>query len=198
MTIDRLGAATIKQIRGIHDLKSYRNACYTLKTIEEYVSSTFVNKEKVLYLNRIGRNLIGSDKEVKKNQNLEHTLFRNDVYLHLNCPLDWQTEKVIEFEQKQPNLNGILMRGVNVATKNKIVSDGYYLRNGYTHIVEIDNKRDMKDNHAKIKAYIEAFKHLDTPRLEIFTPTIDRKRKFEKWLLDYKLRGEVKTYDEIN
>ena len=197
MTIDRLGAATIKHLRGIHDLKTYRNACYTLKQLEQYTNTTFYNREKVFYLNKSGRDLIGSSKEFKVSQKLEHTLLRNDVYIYLNCPIDWQSEKVIEYASEQPNLNGIIIRGVSVATKKKIVSDGYYSRNGYTHIVEIDNKRDMKDNHKKIISYAECFKHLDTPRLEMFTHTLDRKRKLEKWLIDNKLRGEIKTYEEI-
>lgn len=197
MTIDKLGAATIKHLRGIHDLKSYRNACKVLKQIEQYTQTTFYNKQKVFYLNKQGRDLIGSEKEVKRNQNIEHTLLRNDAYIYLNCPFDWQNEAVIEYDAQQPIGNGIIIRGMSVATKSKIVADAMYKRNGYTHLVEIDNIRDMKDNLKKIKSYADCFKYLDTPRLEIFTTTLDRKRKFERWLLDYKLRGEVKTYEEI-
>lgn len=197
MTIDKLGAATIKHLRGIHDLKSYRNACKVLKQIEPYTQTTYFNKQKVFYLNKCGRDLIGSEKEVKRNQNIEHTLLRNDAYIYLNCPFDWQNEAVIEYDVQQPIGNGIIIRGMSVATKSKIVADAMYKRNGYTHLVEIDNIRDMKDNLKKIKSYADCFKYLDTPRLEIFTTTLDRKRKFERWLLDYKLRGEVKTYEEI-
>lgn len=198
MTINRLGAATIRQVHGIHpELKTYRNACYALKQLEPYTNTTFYNREKVFYLNKSGRDLIGSEKEFKVSQKLEHTLLRNEVYIYLNCPIDWQNEKVIEYASESPNLNGIIVRGVNVAKRNKIVSDGYYLRNGYTHIVEIDNKRDMKENHKKIIAYKECFKYLDTPRLEMFTNTLDRKRKLEKWMIENKLRGEIKTYEEI-
>ena len=32
---------------------------------------------------------------------------------------------------------------------------------------------------------------------EIFTTTLDRKRKFEQWLQDYKIRGDVLKYEEI-
>jgi len=197
MTIDRLHLATIKHLRGIHDLKSYRNACRILNKLEPYTSTTYFNKEKVFYLNKCGRDLIGSEKEVKRNQNIEHTLLRNDAYIYLNCPLDWQSEAVIEYEVEQPNNHGIIIRGMSVATKSKLVTDAMYKRNGYTHLVEIDNTRDMKDNLKKVKSYADCFKYLDTPRLEIFTTTLDRKRKFEKWLLEYKLRGEVKTYEEI-
>lgn len=197
MTIDQLGAATIKHLRGIHDLKSYRNACFVLKKVEPYTHQTFFNKEKVFYLNKDGRSLIGSEKEFKKNQNLEHTLLRNEAYLYLNCPLDWRNEVALEYAVEQPVVAGIIVKGMNVSKKNKMVADAIYKRNGYTHIVEIDNKRDMKDNHKKIKSYCECFKSLDTPRLEIFTHTLNRKQKFEKWLREYKLRGDVWTYEEI-
>lgn len=197
MTIDQLGMATIKHLRGIHDLKSYRNACFALKKLEPYTSTTFFNKEKVYYLNKCGRSLIGSDKDVKKTSNLEHTLLRNNVYLHLNCPIDWCNESVLEYEVEQANSYGIIMKGLSVATKCKMVADAVYTRNGYTHIVEIDNVRDMKDNRKKLQSYVDCFKYIDTPRLEIFTTTLDRKRKFEKWLIDFKLRGEVIIFNSI-
>lgn len=197
MTIDQLGAATIKNLRGIHDLKSYRNACYALKKIEPFTHQTFFNKEKVFYLNKQGLSLIDSDKGQCKKSNLEHTLLRNEAYIYLNCPVDWKCEVVLEYEVETPNNFGIVIKGMNIVTKNKMVADAIYKRNGYTHIIEIDNIRDMKDNHKKIKSYVDCFKSLDTPRLEIFTTTIDRKRKFEKWLHEYKLRGEVKVFDEI-
>lgn len=199
MTIDRLGAATIRQIHGIHEseLKSYRNACAAIKRLEPYVHTIYFNKEKVLYLNKPGRDLIGSDKEIKQNQHLEHNLLRNEAYIYLNKPVDWQIEKSLEYEVQQANQLGILIKGMNVATKNRVIADAYYTRNGYTHLVEIDNKSDMKDNLRKIKSYVEYFKFLDTPRLEIFTRTSNRKNTFKKWLLEYKLRGEVLTYDEI-
>ncbi|WP_148335121.1 hypothetical protein [Bacillus massilioanorexius] len=189
--------ATIKNLRGIHDLKSYRNACYVIKKIEPYVNTTFFNKEKVFYLNKQGLSFIDSDKQQVKKSNLEHTLLRNEAYMYLNCPLDWKNECVLEYEVMQPNNLGIVIKGMNVVTKSKMVADAVYKRNGYTHIVEIDNTRHMQDNHKKIKSYVDCFKSLDTPRLEIFTTTLDRKRKFEKWLLEYKLRGEVKVFDEI-
>ncbi|WP_019243626.1 hypothetical protein [Bacillus sp. AP8] len=197
ITIDHLGMATIKNLRGIHDLKSYRNACYVIKKIEPYVNTTFFNKEKVFYLNKQGLSFIDSDKQQVKKSNLEHTLLRNEAYMYLNCPLDWKNECVLEYEVMQPNNLGIVIKGMNVVTKSKMVADAVYKRNGYTHIVEIDNTRHMQDNHKKIKSYVDCFKSLDTPRLEIFTTTLDRKRKFEKWLLEYKLRGEVKVFDEI-
>lgn len=191
--------ATIKQIRGIHDLKSYRNACKVLRQLEPYTQVTYWNKQKVFYLNKAGRDMIGSSKEIKRNQNLEHVLLRNDVYIYLNKPINWETESVIEYSVAQQHKQlGIIIKGVSVATKTKVIADAKYTRNGYTHLVEIDNTRHMPDNLKKIQAYAECFKYLDTPKLEIFTTSLTRKRKFENWLKEYKLRGEVFTYDEIS
>ena len=191
--------ATINQIRGIHDLKSYRNACKVLRQLEPYTQVTYWNKQKVFYLNKLGRDMIGSEKEIKRNQNLEHVLLRNDVYIYLNKPINWQTESVIEYSAPQQHKQlGIIIKGVSAVTKTKVIADAKYTRNGYTHLVEIDNTRHMPDNLKKIKAYAECFKHLDTPKLEIFTTSLTRKRKFETWLKEYKLRGEVFTYDEIS
>ncbi len=116
---------------------------------------------------------------------------RNDAYLYLRCPVDWQIESVLEYTVEQPKTLGIIIKGMSVTSKHRIVADAIYRRNGYSHVVEIDNTRDMKDNRKKLQEYKECFKQLDTPRLEIFTTTLDRKRKFEKWLLEFKLRGEV-------
>ena len=198
-TIDILHLATIKHLRGIHDLKSYRNACKVLRQLEPYTFVTYWNKQKVFYLNKLGRDMIGSNKEVKRNQNLEHTLLRNDVYIYLNKPITWQTEAEISYSVPQQHKQlGIIVKGVSSVTKTRVIADAKYTRNGYTHLVEIDNSRHMPDNLKKIKAYAECFKHLDTPRLEIFTTSLTRKRKFETWLKEYTLRGEVFTYEEIN
>ena len=170
----------------------------SFKKLQPYTNTTYFKKEKVLYLNKEGRSLIGSDKEVKQGGHLEHTLLRNEAYIFLNKPYDWEMEKVLEYSIQQPNKIEIVMKGVSVANKSRLVADALYTRNGYTHLVEIDNKADMKDNHKKIKSYVECFKSLNTPKLEIFTLTENRKRTFEKWLSDYKLRGEIWTYSELS
>ena len=189
--------AKIKHLQQIHDLKSYRNACKTLKNLGPYVNETFYNREKVYYLSKEGRELIGSKKEMKRTAAMEHILLCNEAYMFFNCPIDWKTESVFEIADKQQSKLDIQIKGLTLINKKKVVADAVFTRNGYTNIIEIDNKRSMSDNMKKIIAYVELFPMLSLPKLNIFTTTIDRKRKFEKWLQEYKLRGEVWTYEEI-
>lgn len=181
--------AKIKHLQQIHDLKSYRNACRVVNQLSPYIHETFFEKEKVIYLNKDGRNLIGSKKEVKKNTLIEHTLLSNEAYLYFNCPLDWKREYTLETEQK--HLSGISFNGISL-NKKKVVSDAAFSRNGYLHLIEIDNIRDMADNRRKINNYLKIMK--PKYKLYIFTTTKGRKRKFEEWL---KRKGEVYLFDEI-
>ncbi|MEK5524165.1 hypothetical protein [Heyndrickxia sp. FSL W8-0423] len=188
---------TIKQLRRKHDLKSYRNACRIVKQLEPFIHTTFFNKEKVLYLNKDGREFIGSTKEVKRNALIEHTLLSNEVYFHFNCPLDWRREHVIELKSDMKKHEIIVNGGLKIANK-KIIADASFTRNGYTHFVEIDNTRDMSDNKKKIESYIDAFKQDRLSILYIFTKSKNRKRKFESWINQYNLRAHVHTFEEIN
>lgn len=182
MTIDTLGMCKIKHLQQIHDLKSYRNACRVVKQLSSYIHETFHNKEKVIYLNKDGRDLIGSRKEVKKNSLIEHTLLANEAYLYFRCPLDWKREYTLEEETK---ITGLKLGGLQLA-KKKVIADAAFSKNGYLHLIEIDNIRDMADNRKKIEMYLSLLR--PSQKLFIFTTTEDRKRKFEEWMKD---RGEA-------
>ena len=185
MTIDTLGMAKIKHLQQIHDLKSYRNACRVVKQLSPYLHETFFEKEKIVYLNKNGCDLIGSRKEVKKTTLIEHTLLANEAYLYFGCPIDWKREYVLEEKKK---LSGLQLGGLKLASK-KIVADAVFSRDGYLYLIEIDNTRKMVDNQKKIESYLEMLR--PSHKLFIFTKTEDRKRKFEKWL---KGRGEVLVF----
>ncbi|WP_155890059.1 hypothetical protein [Peribacillus kribbensis] len=202
MTIDQLGMTTIKHLRSIHDLKSYRNACRIVGKLKPYIHETFYNKEKVVYLNRDGRELIGSSHEVKKSGQIEHTLLRNEAFVYFNCPLDWKPEREFVVNLPVENKLDFIVSGVNVVNKKKVVCDASFSRNGYLHIVEIDNKRAMADNKTKLDTYKEIFPHLkqiynQIPTLYFFTTTQQRKKKIEAWMLERNIRGEVKIYSEL-
>ena len=201
MTIDQLSMAKIRHLQQIHDLKSYSNACRVVKQLSPYVHETIHNKEKVLYLNKEGRQLIGSAKEVKRNMMIEHTLLCNEAYLYFNCPIDWKTEYVIEMKERVPAFD-IQFKGLSLSNKKKVVSDASFSRNGYFHLVEIDNTRGLGDNKKKIESYVDAFPMIQDqlgllPSLHVFTTNENRKRKFEEWMKQQHLRGEVKLFEEI-
>ncbi|MBU5212208.1 hypothetical protein [Heyndrickxia oleronia] len=195
-TIDQLGMVTIRQLRQKHDLKSYRNACRVVKQLEPYIHTTFFNKEKVLYLNKSGVDLIGSTRDIKRNPAfIKHSLLANEVYFHFNCPLDWKREHIIELESIK---QGIIFSGLKLTYK-KVIADAKFERNGYMHLIEIDNARKMIENHKKIDSYVEVMKQINhtIPVLYVFTLSKDRKRKFESWIKQNNLRAHVHTFDEI-
>lgn len=150
-TIDHLGIVKIKHLQVIHDLKSYRNACRVVKQLSPYINESFHNKEKIIHLNKAGRELIGSINEENKRSLLDHTFLRNEVYIYFKCPHDWKNEYSIEFEEKTINSFGISFGNMPVVSKRKIIADAVFNRNGYMHLIEVDNQRKMIDNKKKIQ-----------------------------------------------
>lgn len=192
-TIDTLGAVKIKHLLAIHKgLRSYRNACRVVRELEGFTNQIFYDREKVIYLNKEGRQLIGSAKEVKKSPLLEHTLLRNEAYLYFNCPMDWKTEYTLERAQEPISAIQIKVEGLKLKQK-KVVADAVFTRNNMMYLVEIDNTRNMSDNYKKIELYKEIMP--DTAVLYFFTVSDNRKRKLQQWAKGMKV--EVKTFYEI-
>ncbi len=191
---------TIRQLRQIHNLGGYRNAARIVEQLEPYLN-VYRGKEKVFYLNKDGRELIGSDKEVKKTPIMEHTLLSNDAYIFLNKPLNWRTEYVIECERRK-ELSGIIFKFDNKPTsvKKTIIADAVFTKQGYVHIVEIDNTRTMKDNLKKIKQYKELWTEIKdnfqlSPIIYFFTTTETRRKKLSDVLSG--INHKVYTFEEI-
>lgn len=194
----------IKHLLHIHDLKSYRNAARIISTqLKPYINETFFEREKVFYLNKEGRDLIGSMNGPQKPTLILHTLLRNEVYLYYQFPQEWKTEYTIETSIKpQRNVDIIINSNIKAKDKLKVVSDAMFTRNGYVHFIEVDNTRDMIDNRKKIETYAEILPlirkdYKEAPVLIFFTTTEDRKRKLSDWLKGRSIRHEVKTFDEI-
>lgn len=196
--------AKIKHLLHIHDLKSYRNAARIVSTqLKPYLNETFHEREKVFYLNKDGRSFIGSEKEPQKPTFIAHTLLRNEVYIHFNCPSDWKNEYTLEASIKPPSqLEAFMGSNIKFADKLKVITDAMFTRNGYVHFIEVDHKRDMIDNKKKIDKYAEILplKRKDyeqVPILYFFTTTETRKKKFQELLKGRSIRHEVWTFDEI-
>lgn len=197
-TIDKLGVVTVKQLHQILKFNNYRKTCRIVQGLEEYLHVER-SRQKIVYLNKEGREFIGSNREVKKSLLFEHSLLANDVFIHYDCPLNWKREHVIEIEQKQLNLSFIKVQGLSVVNKVKIVCDAYFERNSYTHIIEIDNTRKMIDNRKKIKKYLDTWEEIrskyQNPKLCIFTKSQKRKREFVQMLEN--IPHEVLCFEEL-
>ena len=140
MSLDRFGFLSRNQLQRLHRLGGDRNAQKVLKHMEEYLCSF---REEgygaVYYLNRIGRQMIGSQKIVRRTLQIRHSLMRTDFYLYMGCPINWKHE-------------------VKVTDGNTtIVTDVHFTKNRVHHFLEVDNTQSMAENSAKIKRYKQMF-----------------------------------------
>ena len=200
VTIDRLEMASIRQLQKIHKLGGYRNACRVVSYLKPYVHEVRTD-QKILYLNSEGRKLIGSTKEISKNQLTEHTLYRNDVYVYFNCPFDWKTEVRLDASEAFSDRD-VFFGGITPIKKKSIVCDAAFNRQGYFHIIEVDHTRHMIDNQKKIEKYGELLPEIRkekklNPILYFFTVTEDRKKKLSDMMKRKGIQHEVRTFQEI-
>jgi hypothetical protein len=191
--IDQLGVVSVKQLHEILKIGTYRHTCRVISKLEPYLH-VFRSQQKLVYLNKDGRQLIGSEKEIKKSVLFDHMLLANDAFIYYNCPVDWQREYIIETEQEQEFSFAIQVKGLIVATKKKIIPDAVFKRDGYVYLIEIDNTRTMQDNRKKIEKYKEMWTEIRKqfnlqPKICIFTKSEKRKKEFAQ--LCEKLPNEV-------
>jgi hypothetical protein len=182
--IDRLGAVSVKQLHEILKIGSYRHTCRVISQLETYLHVSRSN-QKIVYLNKEGRQLIGSDKEIKKSILIDHMLLANEAFIYFNCPQDWKRECPIEIDQEQDFSFAIQVKGLTVATKKRIVCDALFKRDGCVHLIEIDNTRSMQDNRKKVEKYKEMWPAIKAqfkmqPKLCIFTKSEKRVKEFEQ------------------
>lgn len=193
-TIDRLGVVTVKQLHNILKYDNYRKTCRVVQKLEPFLNVER-SRQKIVYLNKEGRQMIGSNREVKKSALFDHILLTNEAYIHFNCPLTWKREYVIETS----NSSFIKVKGLKLIPKNRIVCDAFFERNGYSYFIEIDNTRKMVDNRKKIQKYLDLWPMIrekyQNPRLCIFTKSEKRKKTFLEWTRN--IPNEVKTFDKL-
>lgn len=91
----------------------------------------------VYFLNRIGRQMIGSQKIVRRTLQVRHTLMRNDFFFHAGCPSTWRPEiKVTDGH-------------------TTLVTDALFMKEKKYNFLEVDNTQSMAENTLKIRRYKE-------------------------------------------
>ncbi|TBL21834.1 hypothetical protein EYB35_00280 [Bacillus paranthracis] len=179
-TIRKLQFATRRHVMSVHDMGGIRNANRIMSDLKPYLSKTMQGKEYVYYLNKEGHALFGDDGKVVSRGKLAHALLRNEAWLHLFCPDDWQIETEIRYKK-----NGV---------KKKIIPDVKFRdEEGILHAVEVDHSQKMKVNEEKLKKYEELTqiyrqKHNGKmPVIHFFTVTTYRERKLKEIANKYDL-----------
>lgn len=81
------------QLTRIHRLGSVRNANRVLKDLSLYLSSFREDSNSTVYfLNKEGREYVGSEKIKRKTKFVNHYLMRNDFYIYIGYPHEWENE----------------------------------------------------------------------------------------------------------
>ncbi|WP_255260348.1 replication-relaxation family protein [Bacillus cereus] len=125
-----------------------------------------------------GHALFEDDGKVVSRGKLGHALLRNEAWLQLFCPDNWQIETNIRYIKNKE--------------KKKIVPDVKFRdEEGILHAVEVDRSQKMKVNEEKIKKYEELTqiykqKHNGkVPVIHFFTVTKYRENKLEELAANY-------------
>ncbi|SNX67826.1 protein involved in plasmid replication-relaxation [Bacillus oleivorans] len=194
-TLDNLGFVSTSQIQTIHRLGKRPNTLRILKEMEAYLyKKPFYerNGEHVYYLNSLGRDVIGSTKERKWSAEvIEHYLMRNDFFIHLGCPSDFEIEKELVLNLK-----------AGLSYREEIIRcDALYKRSGALHFLEVDRTQSMSENRKKIEKYVKASEIIKgqnkEPVIVFYTANKFRKVSIERILNNTQLKFEVYAREDI-
>ncbi|MGD6898585.1 replication-relaxation family protein [Bacillus infantis] len=176
LTLDRLGFATRSQLQRLHNLKSAKNANRILRDMAEYLQFKRM-QEKIYYLSKEGRELIGSSKEQKWGQNVEHTLMRNDLFIELGQPASWKNEPMVKIQYKE----GLSFKELHFRP------DARFQKEKIHHFVEIDITQSMTENKKKIEKYREFYEYFKptfghVPVIVFYTTSTTRKARLQEYM----------------
>lgn len=188
-TIRKLQFATRRHLMCVHDMRGIRNANRIMADMKPYVSKAVHGKEYVYYLNKEGHSLIGEGIVVSRGK-MAHALLRNEAWLHLYRPDDWQIETEIRYKK-----NG---------EEKRIIPDVKFRdEEGILHAVEVDRSQKMKINEEKLRKY-EEFTQIykqkyngKMPVIHFFTITKYREKKLEQLAAKYDLFVKVYVVSSI-
>ncbi|TBX88511.1 hypothetical protein E0M29_19025 [Bacillus cereus] len=189
-TIRKLQFATRRHLMSVHNMGGIRNANRILGDLKPYVNKTMQGKEYVYYLNKEGHAMFGDDGKVVSRGKLAHALLRNEAWLHLFCPDDWQIETDIRYIKNKEKMK--IVPNVKFRDEENIL-----------HAVEVDRSQKMKVNEEKIKKY-EEFTQIykqkhngKMPVIHFFTVTKYREKKLEELAAKYDVLASVYVIEEI-
>jgi hypothetical protein len=154
------------QLQKIHRLGKVRNTNRVLNDLSSYISSFREEYSTIYYLNKDGREYVGSVKVRRKNQFVQHVLIRNDFYIYARMPGDWQNEVRIKNET------------------HSVICDAYFKTKGRYHFLEVDLHQKMSENRKKINEYKQLKKSVEErlgyfPQLIWITTTELRRKQLQ-------------------
>lgn len=182
LSLKMLDYLSTSQLQRLHNLKGDRNARRVMASVSEWVSC-FRDSENVYYLNKAGRERIGSTVIRQKISPVTHYLMRNDIFIQRN-------PEIFRPETK------ITVGDITV------IPDVWMKDKGAYYFVEVDNTQRMVKNKQKLDRYIRlkesgAFqkKYGYFPRMLWVTTLDSRKRALSEMCKDFDVT--VSLWDEI-
>lgn len=139
LSLKKLDFLNRDQLRKIHRLGKVRNTNRILRDLSPYLSSFREEYSTVYYLNKEGREYVGSTKIRKKHQFVNHIILRNDFYIYMGYPHDWTNEAMVS------------------DSKNSVICDAWFKKNGLYHMLEVDLTQKMQENRDKVNHYKSLF-----------------------------------------
>ena len=167
MRIKLLDYVTVKQLSLMFDLKGRSNKYRVIKQLEPYLHRFKYGNVTVYALNRNGREMVWSDKKRECMENFDHYMMRNDLYIASGCPVTWRNETTFT-SRSELGMGTVSLR-----------PDAYYMDDGY-HLIEIDNKQDMREKRKKVERYrklIERGTFSGMPKLKWVTRSSYREKE---------------------
>jgi Replication-relaxation len=176
------------QIQKLLNISNVRNMNRILMNMSKYLNSKRLH-ENVYYLNKDGRQYIGTNRNPAKPNQIEHKLMRSDMYMYYDFPDTWKPEHPIEWMDKKRN-------------KKRIISDAFFSQDQTYFFVEVDHKQAMTKNMNKIDSYTELFPLLEKEYnvdcvLVFYTMTEARKKRLMKYCEEKGVTCGVFTKDDI-
>lgn len=147
----------------------------------------------VYYLNKTGRDRIGSETELKWTLQAEHHLMRNDIYIYFNQPEDWVIEAglIIRYKEGQEQ------------KQMRVVPDARFTKNDIHHFLEVDRTQNMIENKKKIENYgklspimLKQYGH--QPVIIFYTLTELRRNKLKEICQLQNVKCEVYIKEDIH
>lgn len=191
LSLENLGFATREQLQVIHQLGKKRNANRVLQDMAPYIQIKRHPERdccNVYYLSKQGCEKIGTDKERRYSNEVEHYLMRNDMYIHFGCPDTFTIEEVVAFR---------------LGNKEMIIRpDACFSLGDRVYFLEVDRIQKMKVNRRKLERYaelapvfMEQFAY--PPKIVFYTETDSRKELLVKEGGKYGLDIQVLVKEEI-
>ena len=137
LLLKRCDFMTRDQIRRYFRIGTIRHTNRILGELSEYLTRIRDGQQTIFYLNKNGRQYVDCNKIRKKGGHVQHTVMRNDLWLHYGCPSDWRSEIKVS--------DG----------KTNVIVDAMFTQSLRYHFLEVDRTQTMTENRAKIKRYKE-------------------------------------------